>query len=130
MKKYPFLLLLALLIVSPLAGRGATLDQLQAQLTKLKAQIAILQNRPTADCPFDQNLSLGNGDGDGLSSDVVLVQKFLRASGYLDIAGPTGYFGRLTMGALKHWQRDNNLSASGIFGASERLALCGQIINK
>ena len=64
---------------------------------------------------FQRNLRIGmTGD------DVEELQKILIKEGDLLIAVPTKYFGRLTQGALKKWQKRNNLPAFGYFGPMTR----------
>ncbi|MFA5000665.1 MAG: peptidoglycan-binding domain-containing protein [Candidatus Paceibacterota bacterium] len=132
MKKYLLSVILLTLVFSPALTYGATnnsalIAQLRARVADLQRQLVLLQNQSTINCPLDKDLTLGDGHGNGLGANVVLLQNWLRASGYLNIPKPTGYFGPLTRSALKHWQRDNNLTATGKISAGERLALCGQV---
>jgi len=132
MKKYFLSVLLLTLVFSPALAYGATANsaliaQLRVQIANLQRQLVLLQNQSTINCPLDKDLTLGDGHSNGLGSNVILLQNWLRASGYLNIPKPTGYFGPLTTSALKHWQRDNNLTPTGKIGAGERLALCGKV---
>ncbi len=126
MKKYLLSLVLVALIVAPIVSQASSLKELYAQLVQIQAQITALRNQePTPNCPFARDLSFGDGLSNGRQADVVMIQKWLR-QGYLDIPRPTGYFGPLTLSALKRWQRDNNLAVTGRFGPGERLILCGR----
>ncbi len=58
---------------------------------------------------FNSNLSVGSR-GDDVSS----LQKILALT-------PTGFFGRLTRGALIKYQRENGILATGYFGPKTRL---------
>ncbi len=53
------------------------------------------------------------------SKDVVTLQTFLNAKGYLQVA-PTGYFGSLTLKAVKKFQTENNITSNGIVGPLTR----------
>lgn len=125
MKKYLLALALVVLIVVPIVSQAYSLSELYAQIAQIQAQIAALQNQSTPDCPFVRDLSYGDGASNGRQADVIMLQKWLLED-YLIIPRPTGYFGTLTLSALKHWQRDNNLVATGRLGANERLLLCGR----
>jgi len=131
MKKYILGVFLLALLVSPAFSYGAVdnsviLAQLRAQIIVLQRQIALLQSQQTQTCPYNKDLSYGQGDNDGLSNDVVLLQNWLRASGYLNIPKSTGWFGTITRSALRNWQRDNNLWVTGVLGTEERRVLCGR----
>lgn len=56
------------------------------------------------------------------SEDVVRLQNLLTRGGYLN-AAPNGYFGYQTESAVKAFQRDNGLSATGVVGESTRNAV-------
>ena len=56
----------------------------------------------------------------GMSSTAVMnLQKILVKKGYLK-AAPTGYFGLQTQAAMRLWQRDNGISATGNLGPLSR----------
>jgi peptidoglycan hydrolase-like protein with peptidoglycan-binding domain len=125
MKKYILSILLLALLATPALSYGAVdnstlLAQLGAQVLVLQRQIALLQSQQPQTCPYNKDLSY-NSNG----KDVVLLQDWLRASGYLNLAKSTDWFGPMTRSALMNWQRDNNFRATGMFGPEERLALCG-----
>jgi len=132
MKKYLLFALLLTFVFLPALTYSATpnsalIAQLKAQIADLQRQLVLLQNQSTVNCPLDKDLALGDGYSNGLGSNVILLQNWLRASGYLNIPKPTGYFGPLTTSALRHWQKDNNLTPTGKVSAEERLALCGKV---
>ncbi len=67
---------------------------------------------------FSRDLTVGS-KGD----DVTALQQFLIDGGYLKIAQPTGYFGRLTKAAVAAWQKASGVSpAAGYFGPRSRAA--------
>ena len=61
--------------------------------------------------------------GSQLSPDVTELQKILIAKGYLKIKSPTGYFGSLTLAAVRSYQRANNIPATGNVYILTRTAL-------
>jgi peptidoglycan hydrolase-like protein with peptidoglycan-binding domain len=130
MKKYIISVLLLALIITPALSYGATdnsslIAQLRAQILRLQKQL-LAETQPVQTCPFNKDLSYGQGTSDGLSSQVVLIQNALRASGYLNIPKSTGYFGTMTRSALRNWQRDNNIQVTGSVKSLERSILCGR----
>ncbi|MFA6476151.1 MAG: peptidoglycan-binding protein [Candidatus Paceibacterota bacterium] len=130
MKKYIISAVLLALIVVPALSYGATdnsalIAQLRAQILLLQKQL-LAESQPMPTCPFNKDLSYGQGLNDGLSSQVVLIQNALRASGYLNISKSTGYFGTMTRSALRNWQRDNNIQVTGSLRSLERSILCGR----
>jgi peptidoglycan hydrolase-like protein with peptidoglycan-binding domain len=74
---------------------------------------------PTSVCfSIDSNLSVGARDR-MTNGSVINLQAFLRSRGHLK-AEPTGYFGALTLQAVKDFQRANGLPPTGFFGAMSR----------
>ncbi len=67
---------------------------------------------------FGQNLGEGS-TGD----DVTELQKILIAAGYLKIGAPTGYFGPLTLAAVKLYQAAHGIPQTGFVGPLTRAAL-------
>ncbi len=129
MKKYILSVLLLTLLAAPALSYGAvdnsvTLAQLRAQILVLQRQIALLQSQQTQTCLYNKDLSYGQS-----GNDVVLLQNWLRASGFLNIPRSTGWFGTMTKLALSNWQRDNNLRVTGMLGLEDRLVLCGPNTN-
>ncbi|MFA6476264.1 MAG: peptidoglycan-binding domain-containing protein [Candidatus Paceibacterota bacterium] len=132
MKKYLFGIVLVLsLVIAPLTTSAVTIAELQNQIAALMAQLAALQNNRSV-CQFTHDLSLGDGDNDGLSGEVTALQRILISGGYLRVAKPTGWFGKMTMNAVKQWQNANAkvgraVSGNGSINASDRGILCGNI---
>jgi len=104
--------------VMPVAS-AQTVDQLQAQITALLAQIQALQAQvaggstastpSTTSCTFTRDLTVGmKGD------DVKCLQ------GYLKVSPQSGYFGPLTKAAVQNWQSENGLPSTGYFGPMSR----------
>lgn len=70
-------------------------------------------------CEFEENLGLGAKGG-----AVMCLQHELMESGHLStIDAPTGNFGALTVEALKKWQTEHAIPATGFFGPLTRAAL-------
>lgn len=60
------------------------------------------------------NLELGDGVENNKATQVIILQRFLISKGFLVYApGPTGYFGSLTMSALKSFQAANGMPQTG-----------------
>jgi len=103
--------------VMPVAS-AQTVDQLQAQIAALLAQIQALQSQvaggsastsSATSCTFTRDLTVGmKGD------DVKCLQ------GYLKVSPQSGYFGPLTKAAVKKWQSENGLPSTGYFGPMSR----------
>ncbi len=130
MRKYllgPFLVLA--LIITPVVSQAANLADLQALILKLQAQIAVLQQQQTqqrgAVCPFSNDLTLGDGENDGLDGEISALHKILISGGYLNIPKPTGWFGKLTSSAVRNWQIREGLPVTGVIGPNDRSVLCG-----
>jgi peptidoglycan hydrolase-like protein with peptidoglycan-binding domain len=68
--------------------------------------------------PFTYNMSYG-----GRGGDVARMQSYLIAQGYLANGSATGYFGTLTLAAVKRFQSAHGISPTGFFGDSTRTAL-------
>jgi parallel beta-helix repeat protein len=67
---------------------------------------------------FSSDLTIGS-TGDA----VFALQEILIADGYLQIAGPTGYFGPLTQAAVKLYQAAHGIITTGYVGPLTRAAL-------
>lgn len=65
--------------------------------------------------------------GSQLSPDVTELQKILIAKGYLKIKAPTGYFGSITLAAVRAYQRAHNIPATGNVFILTRTALNSEI---
>ena len=121
----------------PMTVHGATVADLQAQLTALLAQVAALQ----AQLASGTSVSTGTVPASLLSSGdltvgkkgvaVMDLQKFLNANGAQITAigagspgNETEFFGSLTKLALAKWQEANGISpAAGYFGVMTRKKL-------
>jgi hypothetical protein len=66
---------------------------------------------------FTKNLWLGSR-----GEEVTALQTFLKEKGYLS-GDVTGYFGALTMKAVRAYQKENNITQSGIVGPLTRKAI-------
>lgn len=67
---------------------------------------------------FENNLKLGSS-----GADVIALQQFLIDGGYLHIDAPSGYFGQMTMTAVKAFQTANALPQTGFVGPLTRAIL-------
>src|SRR5450756_1849040 len=78
--------------------------------------IALLTLPSLAFPSFDQHLSVG-----AHGSSVISLQQFLISRNLLSSDSATGYFGSLTLSAVKAFQTQQNISPpSGFFGSSTR----------
>lgn len=123
MKKFYTLFFAAIVAVAPMSAGAVTINELQAQLNALYAQLANLQQQKenpvdieTADasCIFNRNLTVGVR-----GSDVQCLQNYLIEEGYLKVSA-TGYFGSATRNALSDWQNKHDIYPSGYFGPVSR----------
>ena len=94
-------------------------EELVALIAKLQKQLEEIRKNKVQCLLADVNLSIGDGEDDGLKEYVKGAQNFLREKGYLK-ANATGYFGKLTRTALMNFQRDNGLEQTGELNASTR----------
>jgi peptidoglycan hydrolase-like protein with peptidoglycan-binding domain len=78
--------------------------------------VSVPLSASAATCTFKRDLEIKSR-----GSDVSCLQQILAKGGFLD-SEPTGYFGGLTEKALKAWQKDRGVKASGYFGALSRKA--------
>ncbi len=106
------------------SASAVTIDELQAQIQVLLAQLALLQgSQTTGGYTFTRNLTLGS-----TGADVKALQQFLNAKGFQVAAtgagspgNETSYFGGLTKAALAKFQAANGISpAVGYFGPITR----------
>lgn len=109
----------------PLVAHGATMAELQAQITALLAQVQALQAQ-LAEVP-DPSVS-GSIPAELLSSGNLTLGSSGTAvtalQNYLGMSTVTGYFGNLTKTTLAKWQAANGVSpATGYFGAITRAKL-------
>lgn len=128
MKKYLLgVLLLLLLVVTPVSTQAAaTVAELQTLIAQLQAQIAVILSGQTAPiCQLTRDLSFDDGYSNGLSGQVSILQQKLIFGGYLKIIKPTGWFGNMTVAAIKQWQGANGLAINGQIGPNDRAVFCG-----
>jgi len=125
MKKYLVVLGLVMAFSLVSVASAATLDELQAQVNALLAQIAAMSGTTTTASgsvpTITMNLTIGS-KGD----EVTALQMYLEDEGYLvmPVGVDYGYFGALTKAAVVKWQAANGVSpASGYFGPISRAAL-------
>lgn len=112
-----------LIIAMPIVASALTVEELQAQLNAVLAQLAGLQATQTNTQPYAQpsagamtggvcpalvrNLSRGMS-----GADVTELQQFLKGRGHLTVE-PTGYFGALTESGLQAFQKSAGIVTSG-----------------
>ncbi len=122
--------LVGLLAAAALAipASAATVEDLQAQVNALLAQLAALQggSSSSAGCyNFTSDLTIGSNNG----ADVTALQQFLQDKGYFTYTGAKGFFGPITQAALAAWQSANGISpAAGYWGPISRAkynTMCG-----
>ncbi|MEI6553213.1 MAG: peptidoglycan-binding domain-containing protein [bacterium] len=72
-----------------------------------------------SDCAIiTSDLHYGDRDS-GISSNVSMLQDFLNSNGYLK-AIPNGFFGKMTLSAVKRFQSDNGITPTGVVGSFTR----------
>jgi hypothetical protein len=71
---------------------------------------------------FNENLWFGQR-----LADVTALHTFLISRGYLTISAPTGWFGPLTLQAIKRYQKDRGIAQTGIVGVLTRTALNSEL---
>ncbi len=95
--------------------------QLIELINQLKAQIASLQVKSSTECfVSDTTLTIGDGEGDGLTSDVIRLQAFLREKGHFTFYKNTGFFGKITKSALTSFQLAYGLTQTGNYDGATR----------
>jgi len=107
-------------LAMPSTSNAVTAAELQAQITALQAQLALLVGGSSGvSCTFTRNLFLGVS-----GADVQCLQRYLNSAGFTVAASGAGsvgfetmFYGPLTMAAVARWQAANNVSpAVGYFG--------------
>lgn len=107
---------MALGVATPAGAQ--TIEQLQAQINALLAQLAAIQgsSQTTGGYTFTRDLTIG-----ATGADVTALQNWLISKGHAIPAGATGYFGTQTRAALAAYQAANGISpAAGYFGPITR----------
>lgn len=109
MKKIIKLVLVLTFITSPIFSfaQNAEIEQIQ---TVENSAVCVSINK---------SLRYRASDRASNTRDVLLLQNFLKEKGYLK-AEPNGYFGEQTLGAVRTFQRDNNLVSAGFVGPLTR----------
>jgi peptidoglycan hydrolase-like protein with peptidoglycan-binding domain len=114
-KLFVALVAVAMLFTVAAPAKAATVEELQAQIAALMAQISGLSggsSAPTAGCTFTRALTTGSE-----GADVTCLQNYLIGGGFGISAGATGYFGSQTASAVASWQAANGVTpAAGYFG--------------
>ena len=106
----------AMLLSIAAPAKAATVEELQAQIAALMAQISSLSGGSSAPAAgaytFTRALTIGS-----TGADVTALQNYLIGAGYAIPAGATGYFGSQTASAVAAWQTANGvMPAAGYFG--------------
>jgi peptidoglycan hydrolase-like protein with peptidoglycan-binding domain len=126
LKKAGLVGLLAAAAFIAIPASAATVEDLQAQINALMAQLASLQGgASTGGCyGFTADLTVGSQ-----GADVVALQTFLEAKGFFTYVGAKGYFGGITQASVAAWQAANGVTpAAGYFGPISRAkynSMCG-----
>lgn len=84
-----------------------------------QASAGYFNTTPIARCEISITRTLQIGSE---NNDVLVLQKMLARSGYLH-ATPNGYFGVGTRSAVRQFQNENGLSATGVVGEATRSAV-------
>lgn len=95
-----------------------SISQLEQLITKLQARLAEMK-KGSACFVSDKDLSIGDGEDDGLTADINRLQGFLKEKGYSNYK-PTGYFGKMTRASLVAFQKAQGVAATGEFDAATR----------
>lgn len=83
---------------------------------------ADIDTQPPAECiDLKNNLRYRSRDAN-TNGEVSVLQDFLALKGYFDHE-PTGYFGILTLRAVKNFQKDNGISPTGFVGPITKAAI-------
>src|SRR3989344_4126949 len=120
LKKAAFGTVGLLLLATPLISSAGTIEDLQAQIQALLAQVAALTgqrgNSTTSNTQcVNLTSSMGSDDTDAdTSGNVTRLQTFLATNSSIYPEGRiTGYFGPATIRAVQRWQKAHNIVSSG-----------------
>ncbi|MFA5736593.1 MAG: peptidoglycan-binding protein [Candidatus Paceibacterota bacterium] len=105
-------------LVGVSTAKAATVEELQALIAQLQAQISALSGGSSTTGTITKDLTIGS-QGD----QVEILQKYLEDEGYLvmPVGVAYGYFGNLTKAAVAKWQAANGVApAAGYFGPKSR----------
>ena len=107
-------------VTAPTANYSSySVEQLESLIAKLQKQVA--EMKKVSKCfVTDKTISLGDGEpGDGFDGDVRRLQTFLKEKGTFKQSA-TGYFGKITRGALQSYQKSIGVAATGEFDHATR----------
>ncbi|MBI5078134.1 MAG: peptidoglycan-binding protein [Candidatus Yonathbacteria bacterium] len=97
-------------------------EDLVALITKLQNQLEEIRKNKVQCILAGIDLSIGDGEDDGLKEYVMGLQNFLKEKGYFKNKS-TGYFGKLTRAALKNFQKDIGIDQTGELNAGVRASV-------
>lgn len=97
-------------------------EELVALISKLQKQLVEVRKNKVQCVLADVDLSIGDGEGDGMKEYVKGLQNFLKEKGYLK-SDATGYFGKLTRSAVTSFQKESGLEQTGEINASTRASI-------
>src|SRR3990167_11034533 len=104
----------AMLLMMVAPAKAATIEELQAMIASLTAQLAALSGSSASSAAYTFTRSLTVGSQ---GVDVTALQNYLIGKGHSIPAGATGYFGAQTAAAVAQWQAANGVApAAGYFG--------------
>ncbi|MDD4122847.1 MAG: peptidoglycan-binding protein [Candidatus Pacebacteria bacterium] len=114
MIKKTLAIVMCLAMFAPMFAGAQTYDinMLLQVIQQLQAQLAALQNNSIGSVSFDTNLSYGM-----TNNDVKALQEVL------GVTPTSGYFGPLTLAAVKEYQANNGIPNTGFVGPLTRQAL-------
>lgn len=98
---------------------GYSEEELVALIAKLQKQLEELRKNQIQCSLADVDLSIGDGEDDGLKEYVKSLQSLLKEKGYFT-AGVTGYFGKITRTAVYSFQKNLGLNQTGMADAALR----------
>lgn len=121
------LVVVALGLGLTISANAATVEELQALITSLQAQIAALSGGTTTggSTTYAADLTIGS-----TGADVVSLQTFLEGKGMLvmPVGVAKGYFGPLTKAAVARYQASVGLPSTGYFGPLTRANLNSLVV--
>jgi len=91
-------------------------------MTVAAQQAGLTASSPSPCANIAVSLAYGSSDTVSNGGGVSLLQMFLYKKGYLAVS-PTGYFGRLTLAAVKNFQTSNGIISTGYVGPITRASI-------